>query len=73
MFEDGQELDVREAHLGGILGQPRGGFTVSHEPISLLGNTHPGAKVHLVDRDRRGDRLAVATAGHPRTVAPLVE
>ncbi len=59
MLGDGQELDVREAHLEGVVGQLGGDLAIAQGAVALFRHAHPATKVDLVDRHRRGERLAV--------------
>ena len=71
VFGDGQQLDVREAELRDVVGQPAGDVAVG-QPAACAGDAHPRAQVHLVDRDRGVVRIAGRTRGHPVAVAPGV-
>ena len=71
MLRDRQQLDVREAGLGaGTAPAPRRARGSDEE--AAVGVAPPRAEVHLVDRDRRVERVARAPARHPVGVAPLV-
>ncbi|MCY1224032.1 hypothetical protein D9M72_361740 [compost metagenome] len=65
----GHELHVREAHLVHVGGQPVRDFAVA-EKLAVL--ALPRAQVHLVDRLRRIERVALAARRHPFVVAPGV-
>ena len=68
---DGHQLDVREAHLVGVVGELGGDLAVGEGAVALAGHAHPGAEMDLVDRHRRRQRLAGGAVGHPVGVAPL--
>ena len=55
-----------------VLGQPRRHFAIAQRAIVLLGNTHPRAEVHLINRHRCIKRVATGALIHPLAVGPLV-
>ncbi|MEZ5364828.1 MAG: hypothetical protein R2748_21445 [Bryobacterales bacterium] len=67
---DRHQLHVGETHLLAVGREPRRQIHVS-QPAALW-CAHPGAQVHLIDRDRRLTRIALLAVGHPFVVAPLV-
>ena len=70
MLRDRQELDVRVAHLGDVVGQPWRQLAIAQPAVLFLGQAHPGAEMDLVDRQRCGQIVGAATSGHPFLVAP---
>ena len=68
MFADGQELDVREAHLLHVFDELLRELAVAQPAVAVAAAPRP--KVHLVDRHRLVE-LDVAP-GHPFSVLPCV-
>ena len=66
---DGQQLDVRVAEVGGVVGQPVRELAVVDEQPAV---PDPGAQVHLVDRHRCALPVVVAALRHPIAVLPGV-
>jgi hypothetical protein len=69
MLGQRQELDMREAQVGKIGGQLRRELAIGQKHAAVA--AAPGAGVHLVDRKRRGKRVAPASRRHPFAVAPF--
>src|SRR5579862_4618006 len=72
MLHHGQELDVGEAELGGVIGERVRELAVAERAVARLGYAPPRAEVYLVDRPGRAERVGCAAALHPRRIAPLV-
>ena len=68
----GQQLDVREAHVADVRGELLGELAVRQRAVALERVQPPGARVHLVDRDRAGELVGALALVHPRDVAPGV-
>ena len=72
VLHDRHQLDVREAELERVVGELVGQLLVGQRAVALERVEAPGAEVHLVDRHRRGVRLARAPPLQPGLVAPAV-
>ncbi len=72
MLHDRQELDVGEAHVAGVGGQPRRDFAVGQQAPRVLGRALPRAEVHFINGHRRLDPLPTAAGRHPLAVLPHV-
>ena len=72
MFGQRQELDVREAHLPTISGQFYGQLLVGQPAAPFLRHPHPRARMHLVNGNRRIQRIVPRSLFHPHAVAPGV-
>jgi hypothetical protein len=72
VLHERQELDVREAVRERVLGQARRELAVRERAPALVRDPREGARVHLVDRDRRGVPVALAALATPLLVAPAV-
>ena len=70
MLGDRHQLDVREALLAAR--SRRAARRFRDNVGSRLPLAAPRAEMHLVDRDRRVERVAGAARRHPRVVAPIV-
>jgi len=68
MLGDRQKLDVRETVLGRVTGERVRDAAIVRK-ASLVAS--PRAQVHLVDRDRRIERVVAGARSHPLAVAPL--
>ena len=68
MLGDRQALDVREAHVLHVGDQLVGELVIGEEAVAVL--APPRAEMHLVDRDRRGERLALAGARAIQSPSP---
>ncbi len=67
---DRQQLDVGEPHVAHVLGELVRGLSIGQvaRPVAAA----PGTEMHLVDRDRRVERVRRAARGHPFAVFPAV-
>ncbi len=70
MFHNGHKLDMRKTCVVDVISQERSDLAISKPPVSLLGHTHPGAKVHLVNGNWRVERIVFSAVGHPGTIRP---
>ena len=73
MLRQGQDLDVRVAHVDGVVGQRRGDFAVGQRPLRILDDAPPRSEMDLVDGD--GTVQLSGRCGalfEPGGVAPLV-
>jgi len=68
---DGHQLDVRVAHLLGVRHQRLGQLAVG-QPLQPVRLAPPRAEMHLVDAQRRAQRVARGAGFHPGRIAPLV-
>ncbi|CAB4958041.1 unannotated protein [freshwater metagenome] len=66
----GQQLDVREAHLGRVVRELVREVRVAQELVALA--AAPRGQVHLVDRHGAGEVVRRVAPGGPLVVAPLV-
>ena len=57
VLRDGQQLDVREAHLLDVVGELRSRLGPGQRAIALLHHAPPRADVHLVDGDGAPQRV----------------
>ena len=58
--------------LARVLRQPRRDLAVGEQRDGILGSALPRAEMHLVDRHRRVEALALGALRHPVGVAPVV-
>ncbi len=72
MLHDRQQLDVGEAVRQTVIGNRVGQVAVVREALPFGDGAPPRTEVHLVDRHRRIEPLALATRRHPVAVAPRV-
>src|SRR5215472_11122948 len=72
MLHDGEKFNVGESQLSHILRKPRRHFAVRERTVVFFRDAHPRAKVNLVDRLRRAQRVALGTLLHPLVVIPLI-
>src|SRR6266853_3385499 len=70
MFHDGHKLDMRKACVVDVITQKRRHLAISKPPVALLGHTHPGTKVDLVNGNWRVERIVFCAIGHPGTIRP---
>ena len=70
VLRDGQQLDMSEAHVGGVVREQLGdGRIVEHLAVPAPA---PGAQVDLVDRDGRTLEVGLGAAADPGLVGPAV-
>jgi hypothetical protein len=67
---DGQQFDVRVAHLLGVLHKLMRQVAIGEEAV-VLGRALPTAEMHLVDAHRLVQRLALDALLHPFCVVPV--
>ncbi len=68
MLHDGQQLDVREAHLADVVDQLFGEFAVAEQAVAFAAS--PGPEVNFVDGKRRLEELLLRARFHPCLVVP---
>ena len=72
MLHHGQELNVREAQLANIFGEPRSSLAIGERTVVLFGDAHPGAEMDFVDGLRRAQGVASGAILHPVVIAPSI-
>jgi hypothetical protein len=72
VLAEGQELDVRETHVGDVVHQFLRRLPVGQHAVVLVGLAAPGPEMHLVDADRRLAAVAARALSHPLRVVPAV-
>ncbi|OIQ72529.1 hypothetical protein GALL_458430 [mine drainage metagenome] len=70
VFRDRQQLDMGEPHVGGVSDQLVGELKVGQRPRAAIGAA-PTAQMHLVDRDRRVDRVVFCARFQPLVIRPF--
>ena len=70
MLGDRQQLDVGEPRAADVLGELMGGLAVVEMAVAVAAT--PGPEMHLVDRNRRVERVRGAPGRHPLAVLPAV-
>src|SRR6185312_2355566 len=72
MLGNRHELDVREAHLAGILRQRMREIAIAEDLPGIRGIAPPRSQVNLVSGYRRVERVGARARRHPRPVFPVV-
>ena len=72
MLHHRQQLHVREAELGYVVGERVRQLAIAQVAVVLLSHTPPGADVQLVDRPGRGEGVAARAPLQPVGVVPLI-
>src|ERR1035437_5742594 len=72
MLHHRHELDVREAEVLDVVAELVRELEIGETPVAPEGVPPPRAEVHLVDRDRRAQRVGAPARGDPLLVRPLV-
>ena len=72
MLHHRQQLDMREAELLHVRGEPRRNFAIAERTVAVFRHAGPGAQVHLVDVNWLAHLIARCTSRHPRGIAPRV-
>ena len=70
MLHDGQQLEVREAHLADVVDQLFGEFAVAQQTVAFAAS--PGTEVDFVDGKRRLEGLLLRARFHPCLVVPSI-
>ena len=72
MFRQRHHLNMREAHVDGVVGELHRQLPIRQGAVSILGFTFPRAEVNFVNRHRPVELTGLrATLVHPRAIAPL--
>src|SRR5215831_15176641 len=72
MLHEGEKLDVGETHLLHVVSKLRRQLPVRQTAVSFFRHPAPRARLHLVNRYRRLDRIVAGSCRHPRFVTKLV-
>ena len=72
MLHHRQQLDMREAEVGDVVGELVGELAVAQRAVALERIPAPRAEMHLVDRHRAAQRVGGGAALEPVLVAPGV-
>jgi len=67
-----KKLDVGKSHFLQVADQAFDHLAIGRPAVALGGNAFPGAEMHFINRNRRGQIIALVAGLHPDGIIPFV-